>query len=555
MDTTNQTSATTAIDQLKTWWDAKHFDAKEFCTIDTNGALKVAPFTERIMATLNHITGDAVIQNLIDKYADLTKQTEELEKEWSSTEDKLKLLHKINRMHEYLQHVNAIGNFKILLDKVAHFEEQIKQIIEKNYQQKLALIKNAEAITVENNNWKEVTQQFKDLGEQWKSIGFVDKKRNEELWEKFESIKTRFFENKRNHQEDIGKEMLQNLDLKMELVDKAEGIAASENWKETTEIFKQLLEDWKNIGRTLPEKNEALWQRFIAAKNHFFDRKKIHTDQIKVEQEANYEKKLAIVAKAETLKNSTEWAITTQAFNELMTEWRAIGPVPSEHNNSLWENFSAAKEVFFNAKRAKADAYKIMLDENLLKKQDLISRAEAIKNSSSWRETTEEMNQLLEEWKQVGHVGKEHSDTLWENFLAARKYFFNRKDAEWQRKEQEWQRKEQAKTQEREQKKQQEEKNRAQRIIDLKKSLEALLFESQDEEAQIIEFKESLNTISEGPKSEELKLHLSKLIIEIEQRIKDRIPKIAQMKNQIEMAEKDAAIANSEGTSISEITG
>ncbi|MGC4058294.1 MAG: DUF349 domain-containing protein [Chitinophagaceae bacterium] len=116
----------------------------------------------------------------------------------------------------------------------------------------------------------------------------MDKKRNDALWDKLEKIKEHFFEEKRQHQEDISKEMLQNLDLKMELVDKAEALADSENWKETTEIFKQLMEDWKKTGRTIPDKNEALWQRFIAAKNNFYDRKKIHTDQIKVEQEANY---------------------------------------------------------------------------------------------------------------------------------------------------------------------------------------------------------------------------------------------------------------------------
>jgi hypothetical protein len=513
MDNSNQTT-TSASDLLKQWWASKTFEGKEFCTIDDSGALKVAPF-EKTITVLNHITGDAVIQNLLEKFKDLSKQAAELNKDWQETEDKIKMMPRVNRLHEYIGQLNAIGNFDALLNNIKEYEKQIAIIIEENFKAKQALVAEAEAITVENNNWKAITEQFKNIGEKWKSLGYVDKKRNEALWEKLEAIKSKFFVEKREHQEDISKEMLQNLDLKMELVEKAEAISASENWKETTEIYKQLLEEWKKVGRTLPEKNEQLWQQFITAKNNFFDRKKVHTDQIKVEQESNYEKKKLIVEKAETIKDSTEWSITTQAFNDLMSEWKTIGPVPSEQSNTLWDRFSVAKEIFFNAKRSQADAYKKMLEENLAKKTSIISRAEAIKNSTNWRETTDEINQLFEQWKQIGHVGKEHSEPLWEKFISARKHFFNRKD------------------QDRERKKQLYEKNKEVHNIQTRHFLNTLEAESADEQLQIEEFKQSLENITEGPKSEELKAHLSSLIIEIELRIKNRERKISDLRAQV----------------------
>lgn len=547
MDTTNQTPLTTT-EQLKQWWDAKTFAGKEYCNVNDDGALIVQPFTQKTMSVLNHVTGDAVIQNLIEKFNELGKQCTELEKEWEEATDKLKLMGKINRFKEHIQQVNAIGDFQSLQERVTKFENEIQAQIENNYQEKCALVAEAEAITVEHNNWKDITQKFKDFGERWKTMGFVDKKRNEELWDKLERIKAKFFEDKRNHQEEVGKEMLQNLDLKMELADKAESFADSENWKETSEIFKQILEDWKSIGKTLPEKNEALWQRIIAAKNNFFDRKKVHTDQIKVEQEANYEKKLAIVEKAETIKDSTDWAITTQAYADLMAEWKGIGSVPAEHSNLLWDRFNAAKEVFFNAKRAKTELFKTMLEENYLKKQSLVERVEALKESNNWRETTEEMNLIFEEWKKIGQVGKEHSEPQWEQFIAARKYFFNRKDEDRARRDADRKRRDEEYSQQREAQKQQEEKNKAQRIIDLKKSLEEMIFESTDEEAQIVEFNESLKNISEGPKSEELKKHLGQLVIEIDQRIKNRAPKIESLKAQIAQLEFDSKQASTSET-------
>lgn len=520
MDTANPTG-TNQSELLKQWWESKSFEGKEFCTLDENGALSIAPNLEKIVSTLNTFTGDAVIQSLIEKYKDIEKQSHELEEEWDKTSDKLKLLNKISRLKDYINQVNAIGNKNALLQKIKNYDHEINAIIELNYQEKCALITEAEGISVEQNNWKDITQKFRALTDKWKTLGYVDKKRNDELWEKLEQLKAKFFEDKRNHQEDIGKEMLQNLDLKMELVDKAESIAASENWKETTEAFKQLMNEWKQTGRTLPEKNEALWQRFIAAQNNFYDRKKQHTDQIRVEQEQNFLKKSAIVEKAESIKDSSEWSITTQAFNDLMTEWKTIGSVPAEHSNSLWERFSAAKEVFFNAKKAQADAFRAKLDENYTKKTSLIERAEAIKNSNNWRDATEEMNSLFEEWKKTGQVGKEHSDSLWEQFISARKHFFNRKD------------------QDRERRKQQYEKNKELHFIQTKNFLATLEHESIDEEAQIIEFKENLNNISEGPKSDELKAHLTKLIVEIEQRIKNRAPKIAELQAQVQQLNQE----------------
>lgn len=521
MDTPNQTITATAPDLFKEWWDAKTFEGKEYCSVDENGALKVAPFNEKTVTVLNHITGDAVIQSLLDKFKDLSRQMTELGKEWGETEDKIKLMSKVGKLRDYIQQANAIGNIQSLLDNLQQFDTQIAAVIDEHYKAKEALVAEAEAIAVENNNWKDITQKFRDISDKWKTLGFVEKKRNDALWDKLEAVKNKFFEDKRSHQEDIGKEMLQNLDLKMEIVEKAEAYANSENWKETTEVFKQLLEEWKNTGRTMPEKNEALWQRFIGAKNNFFDRKKLHTDQIKVNQENNYAKKIALVEKAETIKDSTDWAITTQVLNELMAEWKTIGPVPSEYNNTLWERFSAANEAFFSAKRSRADAYKAMLDENFSKKTAIITRAEAIKNSNNWREATEEMNQLFDQWKQIGHVGKEHSEVLWEKFLSARKHFFNRKD------------------QDRERKKQLYEKNKEVHNIQTRNFLNTLENETADEEEQIAEFKQNILDISEGPKSEELRSHLKNLIVEIEQRIQARSAKIADIRRQVQ--EQDEA--------------
>ncbi|GAA4456151.1 DUF349 domain-containing protein [Rurimicrobium arvi] len=518
MDTPTQSA--TAQEQLKLWWDNKPFQGKEYCSIDEKGSLTVKGLGDRVVSILNHVTGDTVIQNLLDKFRDIEKHFTDFEKEWGTNEDKTKLLSRLSRLKESVENANAIGDIEALQHKIRSWHNSIEQQIDDNYKAKEALVKEAEGLSVSNNNWKDITQKLKDISEQWKTLGFVDKKRNDALWDKLEKIKEHFFEEKRQHQEDISKEMLQNLDLKMELVDKAEALADSENWKETTEIFKQLMEDWKKTGRTIPDKNEALWQRFIAAKNNFYDRKKLHTDQIKVEQEANYAIKIALVEKAEAMRDSTDWGVTAKAYNDLMDEWKKAGQAPAEHNNDLWNRFSAAKTAFFNAKKAHSNEYKNMLDENLKKKQSLIDRAESLKNSTRWKEATEELNQLFEEWKSIGHAGKEHKEHLWEQFISARKHFFRRKDEDRERRREAF------------------EKHKEVHNIQLRNTLLNMESENAEDQAQVDELRQNIEHNVDGPKADELRAHMKNLIVEIEERISKRNGRIEDLKNQVHKAEQ-----------------
>lgn len=505
------------LTELTTWWNTRVFSGKEYCVLDSNGELRLTAFPDKIVATLNTETGDAVIKALTDKFEEISSKIRELENEWDATEDKLKLSGKILRTLEYILHTFAIGDILSLTNKLNTWKHKIDELIEDNFRAKLQLAEEAESL-VNNENWKETAQKLRNISESWKKIGFVDKKRNEELWNRLEHAKNDFFEKKRQNQEVVEQELLRNLDLKLELVEKAESLAESENWKETTELYKQLLEEWKKTGRTIHDKNEALWNRFITAKNRFFDRKKEHSDRIQVEQEHNFTLKLALVEKAETIKASTDWATTSQEFNQLMNEWKSIGNVPTEHANTLWDRFMQAKDFFFQAKRKHIELYKLTLDDNYAKKIALIKRAEDIKNSTNWRETTDEMNELLEEWKKIGQVHKEHNEALWQQFLAARKHFFNRKDED------------------RERRKQFFETQRENRIVQTRAFLKKLEEELQEELDKIEEFKLDMNT-TEGPKSEELKHHLQQLIQQSEHKLSARRQKIKEVTEQLQQLE------------------
>lgn len=511
--------STTAGDHLQHWWTGKQFSGKEFCQLDENGRLSVTGLGNRTVATLNHVTGDTVIQHLLDKFKDVQKHVDEFEKEWQETSEKAKLANRLGKLSDQFEHVQAIGDFTPLLAKLQAWNQELTAEIDRNYLAKESLVKEAESLAVVNNNWKDLTQRLKDISEKWRSLGYVDKKRNDALWDRLEKIKEHFFEEKRQHHDEISKEMLLNLDLKMELVEKAEALANSESWKETSEIFKQLMEDWKNTGRTIPEKNEALWQRFVAAKNNFYDRKRAHSDQIRVEQEANYQVKMVLVEKAEAMKDSTDWGVTAQAYNDLMEEWKKTGSA-GDQSNALWNRFSGAKTAFFNAKKAHANEYKNMLEENFRKKKALIDRAEILKNSNNWKDATEELNRLFDEWKEIGHAGKEHKEHLWEQFISARKHFFRRKDEDRERRRLVF------------------EKHREVENIQVRQRLLNMEAENAEDQRQIDELRENLKGELVGPKAAELRTHMENLIVEIEGRVAKRTAKMAAVKAEVDKAEQ-----------------
>ena len=507
---------------LQSWWEELSFSGKDQYELTAEGVLICKHGTERTIATITEGNSEATYKQLTEKYAELETRVKELSEEWSKTEDdKGKLAGKVERLRENLAHANAIGDLNTLSTQVAEWDKVIQDIATANLEEKKKIVAKAEELA-DIENFKEGTQGYKDLIEEWKKIGYADKHKSDELWAKIEAAKDKFHERKRKHQEEHEKDMLQNLDLKLELVDKAEQLAASEEWKKTTEAYKTLLEEWKKVGHTMHDKNEELWNRFNAAKNNFFDRKRAHGERIGQEQEANYTLKLALVEKAEELKDSTEWNKTVQAYSELMEEWKKIGRVPQEKSDEIWARLNAAKDHFFNTKRSHFEARNVEQDNNLILKQALVQRANAIKNSTNWRDATEEMNELMDEWKAIGPVPIKVKDSIWEEFNGARRQFFKRKDEN------------------RERHKQQVEKKQSQRLTDAQNFLQKLEWELEDDQARINEFREDVKNVTPGPKEKELREHLTNLIAEIEGSLEHKREKIEKVKAELAEMESKA---------------
>ena len=500
------------------WWDNASFPGKGCCALRENGELVLMAAgreQERVLAVLTPENAAETVNDLVHRFRDAETRVGELQADWAGTEDKLRLAGKVARCREYLSQASAVGDFPRLVQQLEEWERALDTLEEQHYTARLALVEQAEALAA-SDSWKEATQALRELGEQWRQAGAVSRKHHEALWNRLEAARNTFFDRKRRNQEAQEQEQLHNLDLKLELVEKAEALAASEQWKDTTEKFHGLLDQWKATGRTSPDKNEELWQRFITAKHVFFDRKKQHFEAIRQEQEANYIIKLALVEQAEAMKDSRDWGATAQAFTALMEQWKRTGRVAADKSDVLWARLIAAKEHFFQSRRQHFDTMRSSLEENYARKKDLLARAEALQHSDQWHTATAEMNALMTEWKQTGPVPREHSEELWKQFIAARTCFFDRKDEH------------------REHRRQQAKKQHADRLQQTRRFLQKLQEELEEEEERVADFKNGINDITPGHKEAELRSHLEKLIAQSEQKILRKQEKIAEVQRQLE---------------------
>ncbi|WP_118974113.1 DUF349 domain-containing protein [Taibaiella koreensis] len=501
-------------------WNELEFTGKAFCSLNEEQELILNATTYSPERKLSALTPDnyaTVVAALVEKFKEVEHKALELDTEWGQQEDKLKLSGKIARLKEYIQRANAIGDYSPIYTGLEEKEKEVQQLQDAHYAEKLKLAEKAEALQ-DSEDWKATTEAFRTIVEEWKAANPADKNRSEKLWERIEKARNHFYERKRQHHEDIEQDMMQNLDLKLEICETAEKHAHSEDWRKSSDVMKELMDKWKTIGRVASaEKNEELWNRFIQSRNIFFDRKKQHFEQIQTEQEGNYALKLALVEKAEDLSNNTDWKDTTALLAHIMDEWKTIGKVPFEKADELWNRLQAARDRFFAAKRQSAEEFKVNLEDNYAQKLALLNRAEHLKQSENWKEVTEEMNDLMQEWKKIGHIPREYGDEIWERFIAARHLFFDRKDAD------------------RDKRKARFQNQLDSRFQQTRQFLDKIRAELEEEESKLADFRESLNnTTGTGSKEDELRRHLENLIHQIEKKLPARREKIAEVTRQYE---------------------
>lgn len=232
--------------------------------------------------------------------------------------------------------------------------------------------------------------------------------------------------------------------LKKALIDEAEALLNIENFKEAGEKFNTLMDRWKAAGSAGHEEDENLWSLFNEKRSQFRELRNKFYDEQKLLREQSLEKKLALIEAAKAIDPETveDWKAASDTMNALMDEWKAAGYAGKEHNDKLWQDFSDARQPFFDKRHAvyeERDSYRIKIAEA---KEELIKKAQTISDSKEYtKENADAMKQLDIDWKNTGNAGRTREDELWERFKAAKEGFWEgrhkiaeEKQAEWHEK-------------------------------------------------------------------------------------------------------------------------
>lgn len=232
-----------------------------------------------------------------------------------------------------------------------HFEG-LKETEQLNLDQKTVICEIVE--TIEYNElksfaaWDSKTQEVIALQNKWKTIGFAPQKMNVKIFERFRKACDEFFKKKGEFFKTLKEGMTENLEKKKALCEKAESLKDSTDWKETADVLTKLQKEWKTVGPVPKKYSDAIWKRFIAACDYFFDQKdKATSSQRSVEQE-NMDKKKAIIEKLTALNEAAENEEADKEVREVMKEWNAVGHVPFKEKDRIYKLYHGLIDQLFD---------------------------------------------------------------------------------------------------------------------------------------------------------------------------------------------------------------
>lgn len=277
----------------------------------------------------------------------------------------------------------------------------------------------------EGFNWSGTAEEVKSLQARWNAVGRLPAGVEKDLLQEFHGTCNVFFERLRTFYQERDQDRRENLKRKSELAEEAETLALSEDWAETSEALKKLQRRWKTIGPVPKDSGEELWERFQTACNGFFDR-------MKEAEPDNLKQKEALCKRAEELAAGAEAdsdiVRVSRELMDIQRRWKAIGPVPADRADELWARFREPCDAFFARRNEFFKRRKAEQAENQTRKEELVSRAEALSDSTDWRETGEELKSLQQTWKTVGPAPRRSEHALWERFRNACDGFFTRRN-------------------------------------------------------------------------------------------------------------------------------
>lgn len=301
-----------------------------------------------------------------------------------------------------------------------------------NLAKKREIISKINEIAEDADNVNRQYSTVQQLQQDFKAIGEVPSENDTEVWKSYQVAVERFYDLLKMNKELRDYDFKKNLEQKQALCAEAEALDEEADIVDAFKKLQQLHTSWREIGPVSKEIREELWTRFKNASAVINKKYQSFFEERKANEKKNAEGKEALCVKIEAistdnLKTYAAWDEATKAIIGLQEDWKKLGFASRKVNTELFARFRKSCDEFFVKK---AEFFKRMKDElaaNLAKKIELCEKAEALKDSTEWKKTTDALIALQKEWKTVGPVVKKHSDAVWKRFIVACDAFFEEK--------------------------------------------------------------------------------------------------------------------------------
>lgn len=327
------------------------------------------------------------------------------------------------------------ATMNVIKEKRAEAQKELERVREENYLRKQAILDRLKTM-VESADTESVSyDDFQAIQQEWRDIKDVPPEKAAELWKTYQMYTEKFYDIRKLNNMFREYDFKKNLEIKTRICEQAEKLAEEEDVVVAFRQLQKLHQEFRETGPVAKDLREEIWNRFKEASTLINRRHQEHFEAIKKSENESLEQKIAICEIIEginydELTGYAKWNEKTQEVLALQDKWKTLGFAPQKHNQKVFERFRAACDTFFSRKAEFFKSSKENLAANLAKKTALCEQAEALKDSTDWKATSEKLAALQKEWKAIGPVPKKQSEAIWKRFVAACDAFFaNRNSA------------------------------------------------------------------------------------------------------------------------------
>ena len=321
----------------------------------------------------------------------------------------------------------------VIKEKRSALTAELEKQKEMNLQVKLSIIEELKELVESPDDANKSYTEFKKLQQQWNEVKLVPQAKVNELWKNYQLYVEKFYDLLKLNNEFREYDFKKNLEIKTHLCEAAEKLADEADVVSAFHQLQKLHQEFRDTGPVAKELRDEIWARFKAASTTVNRRHQQHFEALKEVEQHNLDQKTVICEIIEAidykeLTNFASWESKTQEVIALQKKWKTIGFAPQKMNVKIFERFRKACDEFFRKKGEFFKSLKEGMNENLEKKRALCEKAEALKDSTDWKATADELTKLQKEWKTIGPVAKKYSDAVWKRFISACDYFFEQKN-------------------------------------------------------------------------------------------------------------------------------